>query len=136
MYCITSSVSASVFSFASPPSGPSFGSLSNQSAPSFGSLAQQGSGFGSQPSSFSGFGQQPQAGGETAVIVAPPFFPPISSLIIFKCVLAHLHLLCNSKQPDQLPKRNWYSSSIHTVDLYYYVHLIFVTKWLFTTANV
>ncbi|KAM8743568.1 nuclear pore complex protein Nup214 isoform 2-T2 [Acanthopagrus schlegelii] len=51
------------FGFASPPSGPSFGSLATQSAPSFGGLAQQGSGFGQQPSSFSGFGQQPQAGG-------------------------------------------------------------------------
>lgn len=64
--------SASVFRFASPPSGPSFGSLATQSAPSFGGLAQQGSGFGQQPSSFSGFGQQPQAGGETATSVAPP----------------------------------------------------------------
>uniref|UniRef100_H3C4U1 Nuclear pore complex protein Nup214 phenylalanine-glycine (FG) domain-containing protein n=1 Tax=Tetraodon nigroviridis TaxID=99883 RepID=H3C4U1_TETNG len=51
------------FGFASPPSGPSFGSLANQATPSFGNLAQQGSGFGSQPNSFSGFGQQPQAGG-------------------------------------------------------------------------
>uniref|UniRef100_A0A671VDS7 Nuclear pore complex protein Nup214 n=1 Tax=Sparus aurata TaxID=8175 RepID=A0A671VDS7_SPAAU len=57
------------FGFASPPSGPSFGSLATQSAPSFGGLAQQGSGFGQQPSSFSGFGQQPQAGGETATSV-------------------------------------------------------------------
>lgn len=52
-------------SFASPPSGPSFGALANQATPSFGNLAQQGSGFGSQPNSFSGFGQQPQAGGKT-----------------------------------------------------------------------
>lgn len=57
-----------VSSFASPPSGPSFGSLANQqSAPSFGGLAQQGATFGSQPSSFSGFGQpQQQSTGETS----------------------------------------------------------------------
>lgn len=72
-FCITSSVSDSAFSFASPPSGPSFGSIANQSAPSFGSLAQQGSGFGSQPSSFSGFGQQPQTGGEITANISFPF---------------------------------------------------------------
>lgn len=78
------SASASVFRFASPPSGPSFGSLATQSAPSFGGLAQQGSGFGQQPSSFSGFGQQPQAGGETATSVAPLpllFFPFFFSIL-------------------------------------------------------
>ncbi|XP_063746049.1 nuclear pore complex protein Nup214 isoform X3 [Eleginops maclovinus] len=58
----TAASSMGGFGFASPPSGPSFGSLANQSAPSFGGLAQQSPGFGTQPSSFSGFGQQPQAG--------------------------------------------------------------------------
>lgn len=50
------------FGFASPPSGPSFGSLANQSAPSFGALAQQGAGFGNQPGALAqqgaGFGNQ------------------------------------------------------------------------------
>lgn len=77
---MTSSVSASVCRFASPPNAPSFGALTNQSAPSFGSLAQQGSGFGSQPSSFSGFGQQPQAVGETATSVSFFAFLCLSSL--------------------------------------------------------
>ncbi|XP_062340612.1 nuclear pore complex protein Nup214 isoform X2 [Osmerus eperlanus] len=49
------------FGFASPQSGPTFGSLASQSAaPSFSSLAQQqpASGFGApQPGGFSGFGQ-------------------------------------------------------------------------------
>lgn len=85
---ITSSVSASVFRFASPPSGPSFGALANQSAPSFGGLAQQGPGFGSQqPSSFSGFGQsQQQAGGETttwaALFLFFSFLPSSSSNVL------------------------------------------------------
>ncbi|XP_033951504.1 nuclear pore complex protein Nup214 isoform X2 [Pseudochaenichthys georgianus] len=59
----TTASSMGGFGFASPPSGPSFGSLANQSAPSFGGLAQQSPGFGTQPSSFSGFGQQPQQAG-------------------------------------------------------------------------
>ncbi|GAA6076716.1 uncharacterized, partial [Tachysurus ichikawai] len=43
--------------FASPPSGPTFGSLAPQnSTPTFGGLAQQTPGFGGQSAGFSGFG--------------------------------------------------------------------------------
>lgn len=90
MFHINLSVSAFVFRFASPPSGPSFGALANQNPPSFGGLAQQSSGFGSQPSSFSGFGQQPQAGGETTTVVSlflllPPVFFLTSTKLTIAC---------------------------------------------------
>lgn len=59
-------------SFASPPSGPTFGSLANQnSTPTFGNLAQQTPGFGGQSSGFSGFGS---SGGEFAP--TRPTHPP------------------------------------------------------------
>ncbi|XP_060768909.1 nuclear pore complex protein Nup214 [Neoarius graeffei] len=60
----TSASSVGGFGFASPPSGPTFGSLATQnSTPTFGSLAQQSSGFGSQSSGFSGFGSSGGFGG-------------------------------------------------------------------------
>ncbi|KAK3508969.1 hypothetical protein QTP70_015394 [Hemibagrus guttatus] len=58
----TSAASVGGFGFASPPSGPSFGSLASQNTtPTFGSLAQQTPGFGGQSGGFSGFGP---SGGE------------------------------------------------------------------------
>ncbi|XP_053341871.1 nuclear pore complex protein Nup214 isoform X1 [Clarias gariepinus] len=60
----TSAASVGGFGFASPPSGPSFGSMANQnSTPTFGGLAQQGPGFGSQSAGFSGFGSSGGFGG-------------------------------------------------------------------------
>ncbi|KAF5909532.1 nuclear pore complex protein, partial [Clarias magur] len=60
----TSAASVGGFGFASPPSGPSFGSMANQnSTPTFGGLAQQGPGFGSQTAAFSGFGSSGGFGG-------------------------------------------------------------------------
>ncbi|KAF7688462.1 hypothetical protein HF521_013269 [Silurus meridionalis] len=60
----TSAASVGGFGFASPPSGPTFGSLANQnSAPTFGGLAQQNPGFGGQTGGFSGFGSPGGFGG-------------------------------------------------------------------------
>ncbi|XP_058238936.1 nuclear pore complex protein Nup214 isoform X3 [Hemibagrus wyckioides] len=62
----TSAASVGGFGFASPPSGPTFGSLASQNtAPTFGSLAQQTPGFGGQSGGggFSGFGSSGGFGG-------------------------------------------------------------------------
>ncbi|XP_047665479.1 nuclear pore complex protein Nup214 isoform X5 [Tachysurus fulvidraco] len=60
----TSASNVGGFGFASPPSGPTFGSLAPQNnTPTFGGLAQQTPGFGGQSAGFSGFGPSGGFGG-------------------------------------------------------------------------